>query len=73
MYGCNNDCAVSRKPVVVPLAAAYLGGQYIVERMRWNIKGKEEVFKQQFVAHVKEQLQLIVDEISVDCSHQVEQ
>ncbi|CAG0915769.1 unnamed protein product [Notodromas monacha] len=48
-------------------------GLYVYERMTWTRKAKEQAFKQQYVQHASRKLRLIVDLISTNCSHQVQQ
>ena len=48
-----------------------VGCVYIYERLSWTNKAKERAFKQQYVAFARQKLRLIVDMMSVNCSHQV--
>ena len=55
------------------VVATVYGGKYLYERLTWTNEAKGRAFKRQFVAHGTTQLQLIVDQMSADCSKQVEQ
>lgn len=46
---------------------------YLYERLTWTSKAMEKEFKKQYVSHVSTKLHLIVDFISSNCSHQVQQ
>ncbi|XP_065568115.1 transmembrane GTPase Marf-like [Artemia franciscana] len=48
-------------------------GSYLYQWLTWTNKSKEKTFKKQYVQHVTRQLRLVVDLISSNCSHQVQQ
>jgi hypothetical protein len=54
-------------------AAAAYGGHCVYEFVMWDNVAKERKFKLQFVAHVTNELRLIVCQTSANWSNQVEQ
>uniref|UniRef100_A0A1A9X2I7 Dynamin-type G domain-containing protein n=1 Tax=Glossina brevipalpis TaxID=37001 RepID=A0A1A9X2I7_9MUSC len=58
--------------LVVGVGALY-GCVYMYERLSWSNSAKERVFKAQYVRHASRKFKMIVDLISANCSHQVQQ
>ena len=56
---------------VIGVAVGVIGSIYLYEYLSWTNKAKERAFKQQYVAFARQKLRLIVDMMSVNCSHQV--